>query len=260
MGLSIQPIHRWSLDNTLEDSFGDIGLAATGAVFDTVNKKLGPASIFYDGIDDYLNGGDTSDFKWMHGAEAANNFKFTVAMWVRLPTPEPDKLYTLFATQNLSTSGVGIALFFDDRSSVPRSRVLGMQITRGVAVFPVITTYSVDNVYPNDSNFHLVIFKYDQGLGSGNAIIKVDNSVVHTANKTANVPTTANSTNAMHLGMTGVSTFPMEGNQDEVLIFKGITTDVDDTFLWNDGKGRDLDLKDRSPRRLLLLLNRGKRK
>ena len=161
MGLSIQPIHRWSLDNTLEDSFGDIGLAATGAVFDTVNKKLGPASIFYDGIDDYLNGGDTSDFKWMHGAEDANNFKFTVAMWVRFPTPEPNLLYDLFSSGSLSSAGIGVDLFFDDRSPT-LSRSLRMLIARGVGGQTVISAVSPNDVYPNDSNFHLLIFKYNQ--------------------------------------------------------------------------------------------------
>ncbi len=165
----------------------------------------------FDGTDDWLAHATRANFDWMHGAVNAAGFKWTVLIWVKLNTPFPDASQTFFASARYGTTDVGITAGFDNRSALPASRQLRLSISRGVSSQEVILLSSADNAYPDDSDFHLLAYTYNQARASGNANIYMDSLLKATGNKTANAPSSATSTYTPHIGSDGTGTASLTG-------------------------------------------------
>jgi len=155
----------------------------------------------FDSIDDWLGHATKANFDWMHGAVDATGFQWTVLVWVKLTNPESDTRQFYFANTAANTTNVGVAVYFDDRSSTGDSRRLELLIVNGSDYLAFLI--SADNVYPNDTASHLLAFTYNQAPATGNANIYVDSALVATGNKSANEPSAATSTRTPHIGIDG---------------------------------------------------------
>jgi len=195
----------------------------------------------YDGTDDYVQVGNVSDFKWLHGALNTSGFKWTIEFWIKMPNAEPDAIYGLVSTGGASSSKYGIDIFFDDRSSESRSRRLGLMIARGVSGEFVIELISADNVYPNDTNWHYIHVTYDQSLASDNAKIYVDNVLKVQGTKSAYTPSTSDSSYELHIGSLGNEIAGFVGHIDELRISNKVRSEAERTAAYNSGNGTELE-------------------
>lgn len=168
----------------------------------------------YGGTNEFTQIGNTSDFAFMHKP----NEQFTVALWMRLPTPEPDSQMVLVATHNGGSAQIGFALAFDDQSSVPRSRRLFAEIDRGVGGQGIVFSITADNAYPNDSNWHRIVWTWNHALASNNSHLYVDALDVKTDSKTVHAPSTADSLHELHLASKGNETNLFTGDMGSVII------------------------------------------
>lgn len=183
---------------------------------------LGTGGCYNFSDDKYIEIGNTSTFKFLHGAEDTSGFKWTIEWWMQMDTPEPNTLYGIASTGTIGTSAsVAMDLWYDDRSSVPRSRTFALLIARGVGGQVVCCTTSFsDNIYPNDAGWHHVVVTYDQSLSSGNAKVYVDGDFQDSLTKNAFTPSTSNSANPLHIGIFGgESVAPYAGSLDNYKIY-----------------------------------------
>lgn len=185
-----------------------------------------PNGRYFDGIDDFITTGDTTTFKWMHGALDTTGFQLSVLLWLSLLNPKNDALSSLLDTYSNNSASVGIMLTYDDRSAYSISRKLGITIARGVSG-TTVTNAGANNNYPNDANFHFVAFSHNQGLASNNTKIYVDCVEVASANKSGNVPSMANSTYALRIGRFGDNTSPLGGNIGEIFVYNCALTPLE---------------------------------
>jgi len=213
----------WKLDATSggkitsQDAYGYL-CTVTGAVWR-------PTGRYFDGADDEITMGDTSTFAWLHGAADTTSFQSTISLWISLPTPEPDALYALVSTNLAALGSRGFMIFFDDRSAGPYSRRLRYQMSNGTA--SVIDFASNDNAYPNDSDFHLLTFTYDQALADTNATIYVDATLKKVGNKAAVTPSASASVYALHIGMAGDGSFDAAATIGEIWVYNRVLTSLE---------------------------------
>jgi len=180
--------------------------------------KSGGGALHFDGTDDYVEAGDTSAFKFLHGAENPTGFKWTIGFWVNLDDPNPDGNQEFIATraQLNGAAGVGISIIFDDRSASGYTRRLLMFIYNGRAAN---ATLSLDEAYPDDSNMHFLVFTYDHSLASENAKIYVDSILKTSGNKSAATPTTTDSGYPLNIGRSPHPLNYVDGTIDEVRVY-----------------------------------------
>lgn len=189
---------------------------------------------YLDG-DDWLGVGVLGDFKYLHGGEDQSNFKFTVIIWVALPTPEPNTFYGLATTCDTGIDH-GIALWFEDRAALPASRQL--RATIGNETAEVLNQYSDDNTYPNDTDFHMIGITYDQTLANTNYTLFVDAVNKKTGDKTVEAPTANNEKHVFQVGATLDSDPDMTGYVGEVGAWEICFTQAQMTYYYNRTKGR----------------------
>jgi hypothetical protein len=230
--LSVNPIARIPFDYNFNDIEGDIDGVSTGATLDSAQKQIGVRSVEFSGAE-FVTIGNVATYKFAHGADNPTAFQLTASFWLRLNNPEPDALVGIYSTASLAGAKVGMDIYFDDTSGEAKSRRVGMRITRGVAGTAVVNALSPDNAYPNDTGWHSIIVTYDQSLANSNCNIYVDNSLVHTHDKTGLAPSTANATHVPHIGCLATETSFVDGNIDELLLFDQVITSDDREFLYN---------------------------
>lgn len=187
--------------------------------------------ITLNGTTDWVTYGDTTTYKWMHGAVDPTGFKWTIKFRMKLTTPEPDTLYGVFSTMGVSNADSGMTVFFDDRSSQSRSRTFALLIGNGGS--PVVLALGNNDIFPNDTDYHTVVMTYDQSLASNNWLVYIDKVPVGLTDndKTGNAPSTADSLDSLHIGADGNEGFPIDGGVERVEIYKDV--------IWTPDEGAD---------------------
>lgn len=220
---------------TLNDELNTNDGSISGA---TVNQTgILDKCLSFDG-NDYVTIGDTSTFKFLHGANNTSSFKWSINFWVKLDSPTTNTGWTIFGTNGLTGNTPGIGIWIDNRSSVPRTRAIAMLI--GARTNQSVVSYvSPDSTYPNDSDWHMITWTYDQSLSSANAKLYVDAGYIGAGNKSGYVPSTNNSDKTPTIGIIpGGTASGLVGDLDEMVFLDGkvLTTDeIDD--LYNGGSG-----------------------
>jgi len=177
--------------------YGNHG-SITGATW--IRTPGGLWCLSFDGSDDYFTVGNTSTFKFLHGALDTTGFVWTISWWMALDTPEPNSLYGLFSSCRGASTAVGVNIYYRDDGA--NTRRLDLMISTGAgAGTTVVTDYSDDAAYPNDTNWHFCCITWDQSLANTNGIFYIDGTSKGTINKTANVPSTANANDALYFGI-----------------------------------------------------------
>jgi len=189
---------------------------------DTTESSCSTWALDFDGTA-YGESADKSTFAWMHGKGDVASFEFTIELWMRTDTPEPDAIYPLVTTCDLTSLDTGVYFAMDDRSGAGHSRALVLHIYQSDAGKPVFDTY-LENAYPNDTDWHYIAVTYDQSLANTNGVFYVDGIAVGTGDKTANAPDNADSSHELHLGSDGPEAFFFTGDLDEVRISDAVRT------------------------------------
>lgn len=244
------PVAQWKMNETANgtcpsgkdvcDSIGTNHGTANGASIVSGGGMLGSNARSFNGGSDFITVGDTSSFKFLHGALDQANFKFTISTWMKLSNPNPNALYGLVTTSGASSGVVGAALFYEDRAAV-RRRSLSIFISNGVAgqwVCDNSICISNANAYPNDSNWHHVVATFDRALSSGDAKFYIDGVLAGQGNEGPNEPSAGNSTYPLHIGSTGNEAFFFPGSLDEASIYSAALTVTQVCDLYKSASGR----------------------
>ena len=194
-----------------DSSISSHTVTANGHAKITGAGKIGNAMTF-DGTTDYFTVGDTSDFKFLHGAEDTTGFKWTIEGWY--------KSLDFSAHQMIFSSYAGGSAEQGLYVAINSTKQIWMAITRGVG-----SSYVVNGgfpvYFPNDNEWHHLAITYDQSLVSANAELFIDGKSAGTIDKTGNAPSTANSNEVLTIGaLAGAGSTEFTGDIDEVRIHK----------------------------------------
>ena len=210
-----------SADNTTGAGGSDL---TTSGVTYNVSKSPMNYSLQFDGSNDYAKAGtSTSAWNFMHSTTA----KWTLCFWADMTNNGSGTVLSTAATSN---TNVGIQIMSTSTSGIFRARV-----TDAGAVVTQLTTSS--GVIPQDNAMHFYKLTYDQSLSSDNMKLSVDNGTNITQTKTGNAPTDGNAFQAMYIGMSDTSNFPMAGEFAEMSIWNRVLTDAEVTAIYNSGSG-----------------------
>jgi hypothetical protein len=200
--------HWWSMNEASGSMIDEVGNndGTVSGVSYGVSGVRGNAYSF-DNTTDKVTVGTTSSHKWMHGASDTTGFNWTIAMMMRFTSNAGsyENAANIWSSDSLSSSNVGVGLFYDDRSGYGQSRQIRCTINRGVGggANQVINGTSTSAAYRDDTSWQHLVVTYDQSLGSANMKFYVNGVAKGTSTKTGKTPSTANSTIAPIIGDEG---------------------------------------------------------
>ena len=193
--------------------------------------------------DNFANFGNTSDFKWMHGAEDPENFKFSVLFWLKVDDPNigdhTDYVKDPYgAVQGLvmTSSGrlrkTGISIVFNDTkysdsAKISKERSIWLYITRGIEETPAVTTLEVNEAFPDDTGWHHIAVVYNHSLERNNAKIYVDGILKGQGNKRSYPPSLEDSETGLYIGSFGHKEHFLKGEIKDLYIYKRALTTRD---------------------------------
>ena len=210
-----------SADNTT--GAGGSDLTTSGTTYN-VSKSPMNYSLQFDGSNDYAKAGtSTSAWNFMHSTTA----KWTLCFWADMTNNGSGTVMSTSATNN---ANVGIQIMSTSTGGIFRARVTDA----GTVVTQLTTT---NGVIPQDNKMHFYKLTYDQSLSSDNMKLSVDNGTNITQTKTSNAPTDGNAFQAMYIGMSDSTNFPMAGEFAEMSIWNRVLTDAEVTKIYNSGSG-----------------------
>ena len=183
----------------------------------------GNYALNYANLSDVVTVGNTSDFAWMHGKGNISNFKWTVDFLVKI-THFPISIQYFLYTQ-LGASGIGFALFLDNRTNISRSRRLRLYISNGSNSINIPADIDgPNNTYPNDSDWHRLTFTYDHSLDNFNAKVYIDGSFIFQGHKKPHNGSNSDSTNILHIGNRDTLDHNISGYMSDIRIFDRVLT------------------------------------
>ena len=187
-----------------------------------VTGKLGKA-LYFDGSGDYAQAtsAGTTGFNFMH----QNGATFTVLSWYKVDAFTAGT--NLIGTNQVSGSESGFlfALRHDDRK---------FDIFIGKSDSDLID-FSNSVQTPNDTDWHMLMVKYDDATGTVSA--SIDNGTVATSTG-HNLTNTSNQTNYFTMGADGATNGSWNGDIDETSIWNRILTTAEITTIYNSGNGK----------------------
>ena len=201
-----------------------------------VRGKIGNYALKFDGTDDYVTIGSTSDFAWMHGKGDTSSFKWSVAFWMKLNTlPSGIDTHAIILNTNALATGAGFSIDFDDDGD---SRSILLLILNSSN--QTIAALQNDDSYPDDLDWHHVVVTFDKGAASNNAKIYMDGSLTAQGNDDTNTPTDGNSNTVLTIGANaaGAGGYFFPGTLDELAIWDKVLDSTDIGQLYNSGNGQ----------------------
>ncbi len=197
-----------------------------------------PGGMTFDGIDDQIQTGDTTTFKWLHGALNTSAFQWSIQLWVKLNDVTTNGIaYFLLGTGQGSSSNTGLDLYFQNDVGAS-TRIITCMISRGESSQTVLNFISGPSTYPNSTGWQCLEITYDQSLANTNFTLYLNGVLTATGNKTANAPSTANSTGALTIGRSSGAASPMPGTIGEVVIHSRCLTPSEVLSGYQTTKGR----------------------
>jgi hypothetical protein len=234
--------HSWEMNEAsgnMIDAVGNNNGTVSGVTYGVTGVQ-GDAYSF-DNTTDKVTVGTTATHKWMHGADDTSGFNWTIELWMKFAANAGsyENVGNIWSSDSLSSSNVGVGLFYDDRGIYGQSRRIRCQINRGVGggANVVISGSSSNNALNDDTSWQQVVLTYDQSLSSANMKFYVNGSSQGSGTKTGKTPSTANSTIAPIIGDEGG--FNLNGiSVDLFRIWKTrVFTGSEISDLYNSGSG-----------------------
>lgn len=188
----------------------------------TPNDNIGSGNCLqFDGINDYVEVGTVTDYTYLH----TGNPVWSVEVWYKLPAGAIDNdLKTILGTSNGDSGFSGMFLYFENRSGVA-NRALGLVITRSVGSSYAINGRTIDNIIPDDTEWHHIAVTYDHNLGVDNAKFYIDGVFAATLTKSGNPTSSANSMFPLSFGTNNYNNYqPLNGDLDEIRLWDRVLT------------------------------------
>ena len=213
-----------SLGSTADIQIVGATFGATGILGDALD---------FDGINDIgTMGSSLSQWNFMHN----QNAKFTVIIWLKQGATGEINQDQLISTLRGGAGDIGTVCQLEGESGGLRAMSIsigtGSAFENSVAVGTARMT--------DDTNFHMLMYKYDESLGSANVVMSFDDGTVETFNK-VETKTNSNSNKAMTCyAQPPATSLWTNGLADEISIWNRILTAAEITKLFNNGKGRRL--------------------
>jgi len=224
-------VSHWKLNeaagNSRADSHGSNTLSESAATVGSATGKIGDAAAFdYEVSGRHLVRTNPASLK-------PGDTDFTIALWVRISvTPSTIGDGTVMSVIN-KAGGTDGEYSADFHSSTDRFRFTAY----GASGYTSGDVVAANNFgAPPDTNFHLLIVKHDSV--NNLLIIKVDNG---TADTTAHTSGVFQSSENFHIGSLPDFSQTHKGEIDSVSYWSKLTSDAEDTELWNGGAGLDYE-------------------
>lgn len=243
---ALAPVAFWLADNvtaadgdpvgTVPDA-GSLGLALTATstarpTFSAAGGPNGRAKLGFNGTSNYLTGGTTASWKFLH-----DGTPWTAFIVYKTADAESNALHTLIDTNGISGANVGAAIYQDDRDSVPRDNRLITLVARAANNAPAyyaetrddgmkggewqIAVVRVDKVFDHHHEGGVSIFR--DGLWRQ----QLDSDT--TNQNPGGTPSSANSTYALHVGRrASASSLFLKGDLAAIILFDA-ALDAEDT-------------------------------
>jgi hypothetical protein len=204
--------------NGFADGLGSSADGTNNGATTGVTGKVGSYAWDFDGTNDYVElTSSTSNWNFLH-----NGGSHSYSYWIKLGNTGGIPEYLLF---DISWSGdIGIAMTVNSSDQIQYS------IYRGASGTWVVSGASSTSL---DTNWHHVAITYD----GSNARIYIDGSLDSTIAKTANAPSSSNSTYSLKIGATADITSFADVSLDELAIFNRVLTADEISALYNGGTG-----------------------
>ena len=205
-----------------------------------VPGKIENYALKFDGADDHILVGTTTDFAWMHGKGNTSAFKWSVSFWMKFETAPSgiNNLKTIISTNDLLT-GAGISILFDDRGTGAGGQDRAILLLIYNASNQNIIALEQANDYPDDTNWHHVVVTFDRGVGSNNGKIYIDGAFKAQANDNAYTPSDAVSLRVLTIGEGGggAGGYNFPGSLDDLAIWDVVLTAAEVSHLYNNNIG-----------------------
>lgn len=202
--------------NTLTDQSGnsfDFDATSHAPTYET-NEINGLPVYRFDGTA-YARAAAANDWKFMH--DGTDFFVLAVCLF---PAANPDAAYIILNTNGSSSTRTGYALFYEDRSIIPRNNSITCLITKSSAGNNVVGIAGTDDILTTQTP-HVLASDYVFQRTGDDMLISVDGSQVDSG-ESVNLPhSSANPTDILTLGALS-STFGLKAVMDmpELLIMK----------------------------------------
>lgn len=173
--------------------------------FRVYQGKLGTGAYSFDGTDDYVSLGSTTDWSFLSQADA----KWTITGWYSADNFSSNQ--ALVGSSDFGTNDAGIMI----RLNTDRTFriLLGKDSTDRISHITTLTT-------PNDTDWHFLCVQYDDSIGT--LSISVDGGSVETDTGN-NLTNTTTPDNPLQFGWNGHSLY-FDGKLDDMGIWKRVLT------------------------------------
>jgi len=191
------------------------------------SQKNGLDTILFDGSNDSLSiSGSNSSLKFLHSTQN------TVFIVVRCGTSaNPDFIGTILdSTNDLSTPGPGIFLWYDDRNSEPRNNWLLYFLFNSGTILPDPYVAGVESADTLTANTYLTLaltVDPTSGTAANRIKFRVNGGSASGSNTYTQTASTANSKGSLTIGSSGTNLYPFLGNLAEIIIYNAALSDTD---------------------------------
>jgi hypothetical protein len=181
----------------------------------------------YDGGDTSIAGA-VSNWNYLHNSAGNAYACFAISIG---NSSDPNVIYGLFGTQNITSGGTGLSVSWDDRSSVSRNESIKVIVANNTGGSPVgLDVNAANGTTPPQTD---CIIEY---IKTGSSI-EVFRNGVSILSGTITSPTAVNSTQPLHLGSSGGG-FPMVGRIYSMIVCDTQPSSGDRTLIQEDMSAR----------------------
>jgi hypothetical protein len=190
------------------------------------SQQNGLDTILFDGSNDSLSiSGSNSSLKFLHSTQN------TVFIVVRCGTSaNPNYRGAIFdSTDDLSTSGPGVTLHYDDRASQSRNDLLNFDLWNAIAAPDPYVGLEASNNRLTANTYLALSLEIDPTTGTAANRIRhrVNGSAAVGGNTFTGTLSTANSKGSFTMGAAGNGTSPFSGNLAELIIYNAALSGTD---------------------------------
>jgi hypothetical protein len=213
-----------------DDDYGDRGIYIKHLDFKLRINQIPPPeaytnlySLLFDGVDDYLNLGDSNDFSFGDGS---TDSPFSVSLWAKINTGTKAPLFAKSATDKeyhiLTSAADKLRIRLYDNS------------TGGYIQNQMNTAIST-------TGWHNYIFTYDgSGLHTGIKIYVDGSAPAQTGSLSGTYTAMENTSADLRIGTSEQNSFYLDGNIDEFSLFNIELSSAQVTAIYNSGTPTDL--------------------
>lgn len=188
------------------DMLGSGITAAQGTT--AAQPSMGTGEVIFAG--DYLTIASSNAAAWCKALHSTGGH--ILALVKPFETSNPNAATGLCGTNGAgATANVGMTLYFDDRSAVPRNDAIVINATRGVTGTNSVLSVHADAVTGGAYYLVDVIIDPDNATALSRSLCSIDGADDVSANAATNAASTANATYSFQIGAAGNNVFPLTG-------------------------------------------------